>query len=318
MYFDLSDSSVVIVRGGGYGHERKRSLQSGASVYHALRQNHDAHDLHVHADGSSMSKGKNVTLTKILSSPATIFNCLRGGAAGHLANVCDRYRSKYTGNSHVQKACHHHSRPKGKHFGRHDIPIIEHWTLHKESTVDKQKMNEAIKRELSFPVVVYELPKGFSGCQLVAENRPELDDILREVFGRQERVFVQPAVAGDIYSAIVMPEFRSDSPYAFPKAQLKHEEGIANHIPKDRSYTHQHSRYDRTFHRFVRKIYKRADLHDLARIDVIKKRDGSLVLLDIETHPRLGRHSLLAESASQVGALLKNVYQKQVARARRR
>ena len=318
MHREISDSSVIVVRGGGHGHKRKHSLKSGSSVYHALRDTHNVHDLHIHADGSSMAGGRKISLQKILGSSATIYNCLHGKAAGKLAKACSQYGTAYSGNSHVHRARHHHTRPQNKHFKRHGIPTVNHWVLHKEDTTENKKMNNAIIRKLSYPMVVYELPENFSRRQLVAEDRPELEAILKQVFPRQKRVFVQPAVSGKVFSAIVMPEFRSDSPYAFPKAQLKHEEDIANHIPEDRSYTHQHSRYDRAFHRFVRRVYKKADLHDLARIDVIKKRDGSLVLLDIETHPRLDRHSLLADSASEVGALLKNVYQKQVARARRR
>jgi len=318
MHRELSESSVIVVRGGDHGHKRKHSLKSGSSVYHALRDTHNVHDLHIHVDGSPMAGGRKISLQKVFSSSATIYNCLHGKPAGKLAKACSQYSTAYTGNSHVHRARHHYSRPESKHFRRYGIPTLNHWVFHKEDATANKKMNDAIARQLSFPVVVYELPANFSRRQLVAEDRPELEDILKQVFPRQKRVFVQPAVSGRVFSAIVMPEFRSDSPYAFPKAQLKHEEGIANHIPEDRSYTHQHSRYDRAFHRFVRKAYNKAGLHDLARIDVIKKRDGSLALLDIETHPRLDRHSLLAESVAKVGALLKNVYQKQVARARRR
>jgi D-alanine-D-alanine ligase-like ATP-grasp enzyme len=318
MHRELSDSSVIVVRGGGYGHQRTHSLKSGGSVYHALRGERNTHDLHIQANGSPMVGGRKISLQKVFGSSATLFNCLHGKAAGKLANACCQYGTACTGNSHVHRARHHHTRPQNKHFRRHSIPTVNHWVLHKEDTTENKKMNDAIVRKLSYPVVVYELPANFSRRQLVAEDRPELEDILKQVFPRQKRVFVQPAVSGKMFSTIVMPEFRTDRPYAFPKAQLKHEEGIANHIPEDRSYTHQNFQYDRSFHRFVHKIYKKADLHDLARIDAIKKSDGSLVLLDIETHPRLGRHSLLAESASKVGALLKNVYQKQVARARRR
>jgi D-alanine-D-alanine ligase-like ATP-grasp enzyme len=179
-------------------------------------------------------------------------------------------------------------------------------------------MNDAIAKQLNFPVVLYKLPLSYSRQQVVAENRPELKDILDQVFTRQKRVFVQPAVQGDVYSAVVMPEFRGNSPYVFPESRLQHDKKIANHIPDNWSYYHQNRRRrNNDFDRFVRKVYTKADLRDLARIDVVKKPNNSLVLLDIEVHPRLDRHSLLAESAAKVGSLLKDIYKKQVSRAQR-
>jgi len=317
MHLQLSDSSVVVVRGGGHGYKRRRSITSGGSVYHALRQDHSTHDLHVHADGTPMVGGRKVSMKKVLGSSATVFNCLHGKPAGRLAKACNKYQTAYTGNSHVHRARHHHTRPQGKHFRRHGIPTISHWILRREDAVENKKMNDAIAKQLSFPVVLYKLPDSFSRQQTVAEDRPELKDILDQVFSRQKRVFVQPAVSGKIFSAIAMPEFRSDSPYLFPRARLKHDESVANHMPEDRTYDHRGLRHDHSFYHFVRQAYQKADLHDLARIDVVKKRDGSLVLLDIEVHPRLDRHSLLAESAAKVGSLLKDIYKKQVSRAQR-
>jgi D-alanine-D-alanine ligase-like ATP-grasp enzyme len=320
MHHTLSNKSVLVASGGPKSDSRQISLRSGASVYHGLRADTDTRNLHIQPTGEFAHKGKAVDKQGILQSGAVIFNALQDQAAADFSRLCGTYSTAHTGNRHVHHAHHKTAHSRRRHFRARGIGTIPHWKLTDDGSTADRKLQSGIRREINYPVIVFPLPGEYSSEAVIAETEHELKDIVKQVLQTQKHVYVQAATSGRIYSGLGLPEFRSRRPYVFPPVERRYDGRIANLFSADKSGS---SRRRSTgtggtdVHGRIAAAYRAADFECLARIDLLRTSSGEWYLLDVDTHPRLDRHSLLADSAERVGVLLKDVYRKQVELARR-
>jgi D-alanine-D-alanine ligase-like ATP-grasp enzyme len=317
MHSKLTDRSVVVFKGGHHPKSRKGSMRSGASVYHGLRSDRDTYDIHIQADGNFNHKGKEISRQRIFQSHATLFNALHGKSAGRLARASQQYGAKHTGNSHMHQAEMRNHQSRRKIFQKHGIHTIPHWKYHQSDKPHEESVRQAIKQDISYPVVVTPLPKSFSQDSVVAHDRDELSAIISTIGNKQDRVYLQEGIEGNSFSGLVMPKFRQIKPYAFPPFERAHDRKFINSGGEGGTYQPE-NKLQQKIQDKLRSVFQAGNFACLTRIDIGLSRHGNWYLLDVETHPRLDRHSLLADSADRVGTLLKDVYHQQVELARKR
>lgn len=310
---------MVVARGGASGHDRRRSLRSGASVYHALRGDRDTYDLHIQTDGIAHHQGKQIDKRRILQSNATVFNTLHKQSAAQLSKAAKQFGTKHTGNSHLHFAEMSNQHVRRKILRKHNIPTVPHWKLTKQDNGSDATVGQAIKQDISYPVIISPLPQSFSQDSVVVANKSQLEDVLESIFKYQHKAYIQSGVQGRVYAGLAMPELRMQKPYTFPPFEKKLDNSLANAIRKDhKSYKSVHDRKTKSLQNKIKQVFQALNLHCLTRIDLAESREGNWYVLHVETHPRLDRHSLLADSVDRIGALMKDVFDKQVEIARKR
>lgn len=317
MHSQLTDRSVVVVR-GGLEKSRSQSLRSGANAYHAIRGERPTYDIHYQPNGGFNHKGKQIDKNRLLQSNATIVNALHNKSAGYLSRLSKQFGAKHTGNSHLHRAemRNHHTRRKV--FQKHGIPTIPHWKVQIPGRKSERKVQQAIKKDVAYPVVISPIPDRFSQQSIVAANRSELSEILSRIAKNQDHAYLQEGVQGQVFSGLVMPEFRQQKPYAFPPSKRVHDYKFVNSAENASSYRESCGQDVDKIRQMLLESFKAANLHCLARVDVAKSRAGEWYVLHVEPHPRLDRHSLLADSVDRVGAIMRDVFLQQVECARRR
>jgi D-alanine-D-alanine ligase-like ATP-grasp enzyme len=288
-------------------------------VYHALRGDRDTYDLHIQADGSAHHQGKQIEKRRVLQSNATVFNALHKQSAAHLSKTAKQFGTKHTGNSHLHFAEMNNQHVRRKILRKHSITTIPHWKLTKQDKGSDATVGRAIRQDISYPVIVTPLPSSFAQDSVVVETKDELEDVLESIFKYQQKAHIQSGVQGQVYSGLVMPEFRTQKPYTFPPFEKNLDSRLANAAQKDHeSYQSVHDRRTKPLQSKIKQVFQALNLHCLTRIDLAESREGNWYVLHVETHPRLDRHSLLADAANRIGVLMKDVFTKQVEIARKR
>lgn len=318
MHTQTSEQSVIVIRGGSRQTRRGHSLRSGSTVYHALRKHTDTHDVHLQPDGQMSYQGRKISKTDPFSTHGIIFNCLHNTAAGQLARLCKRFQKPHTGNTHLHRATYRRPHEARHSFNTNDVRTIPHWTFTSEDTSTHRKLYTAILKKITYPVVLFPLPKTHSGDSITVRSREDLVSALGSILPKQNRVHAQQGYAGSVYSVLALPHFRNRSPYVFP-AFRRRTGNVANRPEEAITHTDFQpaaSRKQQPLQNFARSAYDSTDLSCLTRIDILKTADSGLFLSHIEPHPRLDRHSLLAESTDRVGALLRDVFRAQITAAR--
>lgn len=311
----FTDGGVIVIRGGFQKPYRDHSLRSGASAYHALRKDRKVFDIHLQSSGNFEHKGKRISIHRILQSGSTVFNALHGDTAGHFQRLCRKHGTRYTGSSHAAHQAITTTHTKRRVLRRKNIDTIPHWRLTKEGDKADDAVYTAVLEEIDYPVIVEPLPDSFSSKKIIAGSEEELLSILQSVFSSRSTVYVSPTMVGQIFSVLVLEQFRNQSPYIFPAYEIKHDQPVANayEAGRGRSKTITATPQDtRAVERIAAKTFRAGNLRGIGRVDILQAHTGKKYVLDVNAYPQLNRHSLLHDSASSVGATLKDVFSSMV------
>lgn len=301
--------SVVIVRGGTTQSARKASMASGSAAYHTLRGDYNVSDIHLTSSGNYELDGRRVDIIHFLNNfDGVVFHTLEGRDATRLQRICHKIKKPHTGNFYSRYG-------DASKFERRNIlrktgvKTIPYWRLVADYDSADITLYKSILNELRYPVVISPLPDAFSVDALVVRSEAELLDVVDTCFSLKAPVSVSDTYTGNLYAIVVMESFRGESPYAFPAYELLHTHEVANTYDADTT-PHQ-PRNDLSTPNDVIDLAKSAfqDLHlrNIGRVDILESPDDELYVLDVNPHPALDRHSLVADAAQEVGSTMSEV-----------
>lgn len=307
MHPSLHEKSVLVVS-GGTTEKREDSLRSGAAIFHSLRRELPVFEAHVTRRGSWEHKGQPTQMVDLLHSSDTVINALHGEDAVALSRLCQQHQTNYLGTTPAMAKTLSSPHARRRMLRRYGIQTLPHWQLSKHKREGNDVLYTAILDELDYPAVLSPLPGSVSGEFVVVESEKELLETLREVFSEVSPVYITPATAGRVFSVFVVEEFRDQDLYSFPAFELLHDHRAANarHLDDDR-ITDLKENSTSQLEEIARKSFAASNMRDLGVINILETSNKENYVLDIEPHPRLGRHSLLAESTRAVGTTIEEV-----------
>ncbi|MEX2514932.1 MAG: hypothetical protein WD335_02260 [Candidatus Paceibacterota bacterium] len=305
----LETPAIAIIRGGTTPDAREASLASGSSVYHTLRDTYDVSDIHLTPAGSFELDGQPIDIENFLQNfDGIVFHTLKGKEAGYIQELCRQYQKASTGNYHTRYG------EAGK-LERRDIlrktgvKTIPYWRLAANYDAADVTLYEAILKDLRYPVVISPLPDAFSVDAVVVRSEGELLEVLDRCMSLESPVTVSDSYKGNLYATVVMQSFREQSPYVFPAYELLHNHDVANAYDQDDS-THRPLSSGPTPDDVIalsKSVFSALHLRDIARVDILETPDNELYVLDVDPHPALDRHSLVADAAGRVGGTISEV-----------
>lgn len=299
---------IAVIRGGVNQRQRKRSLQSGANVYHTLRGTHDVSDIHLTPAGGFEKEGRKVNLGDVLlETDGVVFNTLKGAEAAHLQRNCRECGVAHTGNTHMRYGEADNLERKDM-LRKSGVRTIPYWRLEHNYDAGDDALYGAILEELRYPVVASPLPDAFSVDAVVVESEEELLEVLEACFSLKAPVSVSDTYEGNLYATIVMESFRGETPYTFPAHELLHDHEAANAYSSSEASHQPSERTPADVSALAKTAFAGLHLRDLARVDILETPDGELYVLDVDPHPALDRHSLLSDVVGEVGATLEEVF----------
>lgn len=265
-------------------------------------------EVHVTRGGSWEHKGQPTQMVDLLHSSATVINALHGEDAIALSGLCQQHQVNYLGTKPAIAKMLGSPHARCRMLRRYGVKTLPHWQLSKHKRDGNDVLYTAILDELNYPVVLSPLPASVSGEFVVVRSEKELLETLREVFSEVSPVYITPATAGRVFSVFVVEKFRDQGLYNFPAFELLHDHEAANarHLDNDR-ITSLKENSSSQLEEIARKSFAASNMRDLGVINILETPNKENYVLDIEAHPRLDRHSLLAESARAVGTTIEEV-----------
>lgn len=302
---------VYVIRGGSDPDHRYHSLASGSSVFHSLRGRFPVYDIHLKTDGTFEHAGQSFRLSSVTdtNNEHLVFHTLQGRESRHLQYILRDLGITHTGNAHS-------SFGQASGLERRDmlrkttVGSIPYWRFAHNTDRGDQVMQEAVIENMRYPVVISPLPDAFSVDALVVTSEEELREVLDTCGHLKSPVAVSDTYEGNLYVMNVLESFRDLEPYVFPPFEMLHGYDYPNaHQPADGEH-----RRDPDFQApaavtaIARNVFKELHLRDVAQIEVLETPEGELFVLDVDPHPAMDRHSLLSDSAGEVGATLQEVF----------
>lgn len=302
---------VYVIRGGSDPDHRYHSLTSGSSVFHSLRGRFPVYDIHLKTDGTFEQAGQPFRLSSIaeMDNERLVFHTLRGRESTHLQHILRDLGITHTGNAHSSFG-QASGLERRDMLRKNTVGSVPYWRFVHNGDSGDQIMQEAIIEKMRYPVVISPLPDAFSVDALVVTSEEELREVLDACARLESPVAVSDTYEGSLYVMNVLESFRDQEPYVFPPFEMLHNHDYANARQPDDG---EHRR-DPDFQgpvavtAIARNVFKELHLRDVAQIEILETPEGELFVLDVDPHPAMDRHSLLCDSAGEVGATLQDVF----------
>lgn len=302
---------VYVIRGGSDPDRRYHSLASGSSVFHALRGRFPVYDIHLKTDGVFEHAGQPFRLSSIAETDNEhlVFHTLQGRELRHLQHVLRDLGIVHTGNAHS-------SFGQASGLERRDMlrkttaESVPYWRFTHNTDRGDQVMQDAIIKKMRYPVVISPLPDAFSVDALIVTSEEELREVLDACAHLGSPVAVSDTYEGNLYAMNVLESFRDQEPYVFPPFEMLHNHDYANARQSDDSTYRREPDFQApaAVTAVARNVFKELHLRDVAQIEILETPEGELFVLDVDPHPAMDRHSLLCDSAGEVGATLQEVF----------
>lgn len=308
MFRDILQPHIIVVRGGTSPKHRPVSLASGSSVFHTLRGRHHVNDAHLTLDGKYELDGRRVDISDLLTLGATVFNTLHHRDGARLQRACREFDVPHTGNSHTSFS---EVDPVARKniIRRASIPTIPYWHFATDNSPANTTLADAIVAELRYPVVISPLPDSFSTDALIVTSENELLEVLAACRSLGQETTVSDTYQGQAYAVLVMDSFRGQKPYAFPASELFHNHEAANAFDRTSASVGKHgTEISADVEELARTAFEALHLRDIAEFMILETPEEELYVLDVDPQPPLDRHSLLFDTAGDVGATLEEVF----------
>ncbi len=282
----------IAVLCGGIGTEVEVSLDSGQSVYEALKS-FELNVRKVVLDGSE---------EQVLNLGCDIaFIALHGifGEDGTVQRLLERNRISFTGSSsQVSKLCMDKNLSKIM-MQRMAVPVAPWICIEDINRVSEEMDNSNIK----LPVVVKPNTGGSSVGVVIAKEEHQIYPAVESILQSGDKAIIECYVEGieftvGILDGSILPIIEMEPAEEFYDYHAKYNAETTQYLcpPQNIRTDIQAICSDLT-----REIYSNFKIRDLARVDYILGSNGNLVALEINTIPGFTSHSLVPKAAKVRG-----------------
>ena len=295
----LSNPKVALLY-GGVSSEREISIKSGKAVEEALKKLGYSYAVFDPAEGK-------VFIDKLTSyNPDVVFIALhgRGGEDGTIQGVLDFLGYRYTGSPLKASAVAMDKALTKDILKSHNITVPEGFTAFSE--------DEALEKNISFPVVVKAANEGSSIGVFIVKNEKEYKEAVKKAFEIDEKILIEEFIEGRELTVGILNGEPLDI------IEIKVKEGFYDY--KNKYFTDSteyicpaplEENLYKKLQETALKAYKIIGCKGAARVDFILK--GEIpYFLEINTIPGLTDHSLLPKAAAYRGITFEKLIEEMI------
>lgn len=305
---------IGVVRGGP-SNEYEVSLQTGASVLHALREKlidkYEAKDLFIDREGYWYVDGVLCDPVEILNKIDVVFNALHGpyGEDGRIQTFFETHGKPFTGSGSLGSAIGMNKVLSKKVFKDHGIKTPHHRIVEKK---DIEKNIDGVVRNLfhSFllPAIVKPASSGSSVGVSIVHYYKEFPEALKKAAIHDNVILIEEFVKGIEATCAVLDHFRNEELYALPPVEIRSHNNIFDYEAKysgkseeivPATFSHK---IKEEIAEMSRIIHRALGLRHYSRSDFIIHPRRGIYALEVNTLPGLTKESLLPKSLRAVGS----------------
>ena len=298
---------------GGPGDEYFLSLESGARMMHALKnEGYDVLDMLIDRPGILHIKGIPASIDQVPAHVDMVWNALHGegGEDGKIQSMLDSLGIPYSGSGVLASAMTANkltAKDRARELG---IKTPESILVMPEGNESVSEITQNIYKRMSPPWVLKPLAGGASINTYFAFTPLELAHFVEESVSHGQAFMVEQYMYGREASVGVIDGFRGQDAYVLPVVELKStSRGILTH--EDRK-TDEHAVVGGAFRSDEREILSKLsrDLHahfgakDYSQSEFIIDKHGKIWYLETDTSPHLGPHNAFVKALKHVGSSL--------------
>ena len=307
----MKDKRVAVLRGGP-SEEYEVSMQTGAAVLEALRNQHYfAKDIVISRAGEWLDEGRVKDPEQALEAIDVVFLALHGtfGEDGSIQRLLERKHIPFTGSRGFASALALNKDLTKNFLKRHGVAMPRHLKVTRAGTTDPYRTAESIQRLFGPRYVVKPVSSGSSLGTTLVDREVDLALAITNALTEYEAVLVEEQLAGKEATVGVAENFRGQALYLLPPIEIV--------PPQDSRFFDYQVKYDgRTeeicpgrfsnaekeeLTRLARLVHEELGLQQYSRSDFIVT-GGQVYFLEVNTLPGLTKESLFPKAFSAVGS----------------
>ena len=315
---------VAVLRGGP-SLENSISMRTGGAVLEALHQlKYPTKDLVITKAGEWLDQGFVRSPEQALEGIDVVFVGLHGayGEDGQVQRILERLSIPFTGSRALSSAIAFNKELTKQTLRKHSVRLSRHRRIDQAELPGISDELDQIMSDIGNELIVKPLTGGSSQDTHYVRSKESLHEALHSSLQRHDKVLVEEFIRGREASVGVLENFRDESIYSLPVAEIvppngnpiftetdKYTRPDAELIPGRFSYDEK-ARLAET----AAAIHKMIDCKHYSRSDFII-RDGEIYFLEVNTHPGLAAESIFPKAASAVGISYPQLIQHLINRA---
>ncbi|MCI4411118.1 MAG: D-alanine--D-alanine ligase [Thiotrichales bacterium] len=288
----MQQQTIAVLRGGNAS-ERAVSLNSGAAVIAALKQ-----DNYRVLDWTIDNLAEVFALVATAPRPLIVFNALhgRGGEDGQLQAILDALDIPYTGSGMLASAIAMDKVITKRLWREMGLPTADYAVVTKNNVMHCQ---DKITR---YPVMVKPAREGSSIGMCKVDDASQLLAALQNALNFDDHVLVESWIDGDEYTVAILgnealPAIRLKTPHDFYDYEAKYQANTTQYLcPCGLAEADE-----RAIRQLALTAFNALDARIWGRIDLMIDRQGKPWLLELNTVPGMTDHSLVPMAAKASG-----------------
>ncbi|MCH9742899.1 MAG: D-alanine--D-alanine ligase [Proteobacteria bacterium] len=288
----MQQQTIAVLRGGNAS-ERAVSLNSGAAVIAALKQ-----DNYLVLDWTIDNLAEVFALVATAPRPLIVFNALhgRGGEDGQLQAILDALDIPYTGSGMLASAIAMDKVITKRLWREMGLPTADYAVVTKNNVMHCQ---DKITR---YPVMVKPAREGSSIGMCKVDDASQLLAALQNALNFDDHVLVESWIDGDEYTVAILgdealPAIRLKTPHDFYDYEAKYQANTTQYLcPCGLVEAEEHA-----MRQLALTAFNALDARIWGRIDLMIDRQGKPWLLELNTVPGMTDHSLVPMAAKASG-----------------
>lgn len=318
-------TTVGILR-GGTSSEYEHSLKTGAAMMSALpEERYDVRDIFIDKTGLWHRSGVPADPARLLSQIDVVLNALHGGIGedGSVQRILERSGVPYAGSRPFAAAMAHNKvRAREALLGAGvRMPRAESFALSSET--DAVTMARAVFDQFGPPYVLKPAAETGGHGIRIAETIIELPDAIADMLELFGSIIVEEFIRGREAVVALVDDFRGESLYAFPPAQVELPEGtrflhpgardMARHLAPS-MFSHDEKVQLMSI---ARAAHRALEMSHFSRADIMVTARGVPYLLEVNATPKLHPGAALPVMLESVGSSVREFLEHQIELARR-
>lgn len=318
-------TTVGVLR-GGTSSEYDLSLKTGAALIAALSEGkYDVRDIFIDKLGMWHVRGMPMAPARALQQVDVVLNGLHGGIGedGTVQRTLEQIGVPYAGARHLPAAISLNKAKAREILREHGIVMPHAVSLHRHNKLNTGEMARAVFSSFGPPYIVKPTTEGSSSGIHIARTVVELPNAIGDVLDGYGTALVEEFVQGPEATVGVIEDFRKESLYVLPPAEVIKPEGenhvsfpariggLLKHIvPAPFSHQQKDALAD-----VSKRAHMALGLSHISRADFILTRKGP-ILLEVNALPGLYEGSALPEMLSAVGSSISELAEHLITLAR--
>ncbi len=321
----MTRTTVGILR-GGTSSEYEHSLKTGAAMMGALPEDrYDVRDIFIDKSGLWHRSGIPMDPARMLSQIDVVLNALHGGIGedGSVQRILERSGVPYAGSRPFATALAHNKIRAREVLAASGVRMPRATSFALGTERDAANLAREVFAQFGPPYVLK--PSAESGGHgiRIAETVIELPEAIADMLESFGSIVVEEFILGREAVVALVDDFRGESLYAFPPAQVELPEGtrflhpaareIARHIAPS---TFSHSEKVELMS-IARAAHRALEMSHFSRADIMVTARGVPYLLEVNATPKLHPGASLPIMIESVGSSVREFLEHQIDLARR-